>query len=112
MAIPDEQKINFETLKRAILEDNACLVESHRWSNGETVDMICAVLPEVMDGQEYVRMIPLAVMPRDNMRDNYAPVDLVTEVIPKEKKDDERPTAKDAPADGSGNAGAGGSVGE
>ena len=79
MAIPENQKINFETLKRAVLEDNVCLVESKRLNNGETVDMICAVLPEDMGGdEEYVRMIPLAVMPRDNMRDNYAPVDLVT----------------------------------
>ena len=112
MAIQKNQKINFETLKRAVLEDNVCLVESKRLSDGETVDMICAVLPENMDDEEYVSMIPLAVMPRDNMRGNYAPVDWVTDVLPKEKHDDSKPVEEPAPADQSGDTVQQGSAGE
>jgi len=69
MAIPKGAVANFETLKRAILNDDACIMEVMDKETGQLVDAICAVN---FDGQSY-QMAPLAVMVRENPYQRFIP---------------------------------------
>lgn len=63
MALTEAVKANFQTLCRAIRDDNVCLMECTRKDNGEPVDVICAV----HDLGEFVKFVPLACIPRDHV---------------------------------------------
>jgi hypothetical protein len=67
-------KANFETLRKAILNQDACLLEAKRKSDGKQVSLVCAVNHE-SDGQgeeEFV-MAPLAVMIEGNPYEDFEP---------------------------------------
>lgn len=72
MAIPEAARKNFETLMDAIQNDDVCLMECTRTSDGSTVNMICAVawhdgafimtpFAELVDGDPYEKYSPPSV---------------------------------------------------
>ena len=72
MAIPDQQKKNFEALRLAFARNEACLVEGVDKKTGETVDLICAVGQESTSEGPMITFTPLAEMSRDNPIGRFA----------------------------------------
>jgi hypothetical protein len=54
-----QQKANFETLTRAIKQDQVCLMDCIEKASGEHVAVICAVQPAT-DGSNQVEFVPFA----------------------------------------------------
>jgi len=67
--IPEGNKKNLETLKRAVANGDVALMEVKDKVTGELVDAICAVS---FDGTEYT-MSPLAFMVRENPYERFEP---------------------------------------
>lgn len=86
MAIPDQQKKNFEALRLAFARDEACLVEGVDKKTGETIDLICAVGQVQSPEGPMITFTPLAEMSRDNPLGRFAlkeTGDGVEDVVPK-----------------------------
>lgn len=68
MALPQYQKANFKTLKRAFADGNVALMECTD-SHGNTIPVVCAVQ---RDGDDYI-FVPLAKLFTSNPYDELNP---------------------------------------
>lgn len=86
MAIPDQQKKNFEALRLAFARNEACLVEGVDKKTGDTVDLICAVGQIATGEGPMITFTPLAEMSRGDLMGRFAlkeTGDGVEDVVPK-----------------------------
>lgn len=68
----DDEKTNFDTLKRAADQGCMALLESHRISDGKRVALVCAVSPPHGE-QETYDITPFAEMIEGNPFEIYEP---------------------------------------
>jgi hypothetical protein len=73
--IPKCDQDNFNTIIRAAKNNNLCLLETTRISDGKQVSLICAV----NFVNEQYEMVPLAVMVEDNPYEIFTPPTLSTD---------------------------------
>ena len=69
MGIKDHDKENFKTLTRAFENNDVCLVDVQRKSDGKQVAAICAV--SFVDGEYHIT--PLAIMIDGNPFEDFEP---------------------------------------
>lgn len=74
MPINEAYRTNFETLKRAVRAQDACLLEARRRADGQTVALLCAVNPPEGPENEQA-FIPLAEMIPGDPYEMYDPPD-------------------------------------
>jgi len=79
--INDCHKANFETLKKAFENNDVCLLECKRASDGEDVIVLCAV-SKLPDG--YFAFTPFAIMIDGNPFEQFIPPGEVCDIPDKE----------------------------
>lgn len=70
--IGEGHRANFETLKRAILQGDACILECRDKKTGEDVPVICAVQYSGDDREPY-EFVPLAKLFNENPYEEMEP---------------------------------------
>lgn len=75
MAINESYKNNFETLKRAVRAQGACLLEARRKADGQIVALLCAVNDSPGNPEYQYEFVPLAVMIEGNPYELFEPPD-------------------------------------
>lgn len=83
--LSDGDRANFETLRRAVLQDDIALVECQRVSDGKIVAVVCAANLE--DGE--ISFVPLATLIEGNPYTAYRPPDPDGGFCPVEETADE-----------------------
>ena len=73
MPINESYRANFETLRQAVLNQDACLLEARRKADGQKVALVCAVNDDPGNPEYQYQMVPLAVMVEGDPYKDFEP---------------------------------------
>lgn len=85
---------NFETMQKAFVNNDVCLMRAVRKSDNKPVALVCAVNWEVEDGVKFFSPAPLAVMVEGNPYELFEPIP--TKEDENDVKDEARTAAEKA----------------